>query len=190
MTIDEHVRKACIPAEPEPFLRFVRELHGMLYASVAVDFGGRFRWSHEPLGFGSKAEGKALRGAPAERIEGELVRLFCSLRATWPDRDIAAYNAAKFLHGFLVIHPFRDGNGRIARILTACLVRARSPFVLRRFSADRRSRHKYLGALKYADRRTDPDDPPLPGTRDAYRFLARWLGRSLVSVDPLEEGPG
>ncbi len=56
--------------------------------------------------------------------------------------------AAYIHHAFVQIHPFQDGNGRIARLLTSLILIKNGLFP---FSLDRSERNKYIDALEYAD---------------------------------------
>jgi excisionase family DNA binding protein len=57
--------------------------------------------------------------------------------------------AARFMHKFLVIHPFQDGNGRTARLLMNLILMKNGYPVLTNISF--RDRKKYLEALREAD---------------------------------------
>ena len=57
--------------------------------------------------------------------------------------------SARFMHRFLVIHPFQDGNGRTARLLMNLVLMKNGYPVLTNISI--RDRKKYLAALQEAD---------------------------------------
>lgn len=58
--------------------------------------------------------------------------------------------AAKASHRFVQIHPYFDGNGRIARLITNLILWKRHPPIY--LKADKKGRHRYMQALKRADR--------------------------------------
>jgi Fic family protein len=83
-----------------------------------------------------------------------------------PDRDVVAMTAY-FHHRFVAIHPFTDGNGRVARLLTNLyLLRQGYPPVI----LDKSDRRQYYTALREAD-----GGDPAPFTR----FIARAMSSSL-----------
>jgi Fic family protein len=189
--LDAYVAGKNTPITASTFLAFACELHGLLYRDIEGAVG-RFRQPGEDTTFGAVGVGQGLKGAAHDQIVPRLTKLFDSLSPAWPHREAAAHNAARFLHGFLVIHPFTDGNGRIGRVLTSCLVRDRSIYELAKLKfKTARDRKRYLDALKYADRRTDPNGVRERNPRDPFCFLARWLEASLRDPrEPLEEeGP-
>lgn len=80
----------------------------------------------------AKPAGENFWYSEPENIESEIDKLFCSTRdaikaVTQPDPSVEeiAQNikiAASFLSKFLIIHPFSNGNGRVARLLCSCLL--------------------------------------------------------------------
>ena len=72
---------------------------------------------------------------------------------TWLNKNPYEYppieQAARFMHMFLIIHPFQDGNGRTARLLMNHILIQNSYPVLTNISI--RDRKQYLNALQEAD---------------------------------------
>lgn len=71
----------------------------------------------------------------------------------WLNKNIEEYSpielAARFHHRFVCIHPFTEGNGRVARLLlNAILLKEGYPFII---NIKNRDRGKYLEALQEAD---------------------------------------
>lgn len=58
--------------------------------------------------------------------------------------------AARVSHRFVRIHPYRDGNGRVSRLLMNLVLWCHHPPVY--LKADKKGRHRYEQALKRADR--------------------------------------
>ena len=86
---------------------------------------------------------------PPEQVRSELDRLL-EMHDTHRDRDLPADLEAAWLHHrFVRIHPFQDGNGRMARLLM-CYVFARNRECPPVISLERR-RH-YILSLEEADR--------------------------------------
>src|SRR5262249_50311639 len=89
-----------------------------------------------------------LEYAPPEQVDSEIDRLI----AFWKDADGTAVHpvakAAWLHHRFVQIHPFADGNGRVARALTLLVLEKHryAPLVV-----DRWHRSDYLRALDGAN---------------------------------------
>lgn len=111
------------------------------------------------------ADGAHLEFAPPEQVDGEIERL-----VEWYEGmgDVHPVVSAAWLHHrFVQIHPFQDGNGRVARALTLLsLERRRYPPLV----VDRDRRDKYLDALNQAN---DGDLAPLG------RLFAKLAMRSI-----------
>jgi prophage maintenance system killer protein len=90
---------------------------------------------------------------PPEQVQGEIERLIDLYRGSADLHPVI--RAAWLHHAFVSIHPFEDGNGRVARALSLLvLLRNRyAPLVV-----DRHSRADYISALEAA---TDGDPRPL-----------------------------
>ncbi|MCW4050190.1 MAG: Fic family protein [Candidatus Bathyarchaeota archaeon] len=99
----------------------------------------------------------------------------------WLKKNIEEYSpielAARFHHKFVKIHPFSEGNGRIARLLlNAILMRNGYPFLINITNKDRA---KYLTSLQEADL----------GNLEAFvNFIARSSERILdIYLNALDE---
>ena len=104
---------------------------------------GRFKASpNNP----TRPDGTVHAYCPPLQVASEVDRLLAHLGAY--DGEDPILVAAWFHHRFTQIHPYQDGNGRVARALTACvLVRAELPPLV----IDRDARTDYLDALESAD---------------------------------------
>lgn len=136
---------------------FVKELHALITRTQthydATDALGR-RFQAE-LAHGSykklpnnvhRSDGSLLEFAPPAQVPGEierLVELYNGMDGIHP-----LVSAAWLHHRFVQIHPFQDGNGRVARALTLFALERRksAPMVV-----DRDSRPHYLAALDDAN---------------------------------------
>ena len=139
-------------------------------------------------------DGTLLEFAPPEQVDGEIERLIEWYEGMGNVHPVVS--AAWLHHRFVQIHPFQDGNGRVARALTLLSLERRQypPLVV-----DRDRRDKYLDTLNQANdgdlaplgrlfaklairsiRREleEPIPDPLPQTaKEVARFHARKLRR-------------
>jgi len=123
--------------------RFVRELHRRL-------FGATWRWAGT-----FRTSGKNI-GVDAAQIAVQLHELLEDVRywighRTFPLDEIAA----RFHHRLVVIHPFPNGNGRHARLMTDVLLRRNGAAAFSWGGANLEAagdvRDRYLAALRAAD---------------------------------------
>ena len=136
---------------------FVKETHALItrtqtHYDATDTMGRRFRAA---LAHGTykvlpnnvrRADGSLLEFAPPEQVAGEIERLVEIFNDM--DRVHPVISAAWLHHRFVQIHPFQDGNGRVARALTLLAFEQRhyAPMVV-----DRDSRAGYLRALDEAN---------------------------------------
>lgn len=109
---------------------------------LPLDRGG---WKSRPNWI-TRQDGTVLRTAPPEQVAPEMERLVEYDRSAADLHPIV--HAAWLHHAFACVHPFEDGNGRVARVL-ATLVPLRNdlaPLVIRR-----QDREEYLTALDAAN---------------------------------------
>jgi hypothetical protein len=83
-----------------------------------------------------------------DAIPRALEKLVAEVNKTTDWLSAATLAAAKFLH----IHPFKDGNGRMARIIISCIfqTRLRLPFPIVISNSHRRARSHWVRALYFA----------------------------------------
>lgn len=100
-----------------------------------------------------RADGSLLEFVPPEHVQSEMESLLAAYEETEDAHPVV--RAAWLHHHFVRIHPFQDGNGRVARALTLLvLLRSRyAPLVV-----DRNQRNSYIDALDAAN---DGDLRPL-----------------------------
>lgn len=140
-------------------LHYIRSLHQTLLRNEqfveAFDQFGKIALTEAIKGDWRKQKSETLRAdntrheyCPPEHIQSEMERLI-ALHQEHLAKGVAPQIEAAWLHHrFVQIHPFQDGNGRVARCLaTLVLIRAkRFPLVV-----TRDQRVEYLDALKFAD---------------------------------------
>lgn len=124
--------------------RFVRELHRRMFSNV-WRWAGKYRKSGKNIGVPAHAIAARVR----DLLENVATQIAAG--ALEPDEI-----ALQFHHALVLIHPFPNGNGRHARLLTETLNRGlhREPFTWGRLSGRPAPevRESYLDALKAADR--------------------------------------
>lgn len=86
---------------------------------------------------------------PPEQVESEMDRLIQIFNNELQSSHVLV-RAAFLHHAFVQIHPFQDGNGRIARLVASFVLIKEGLFPL---SIDRDDRTKYIDALENADKR-------------------------------------
>lgn len=136
---------------------FIRELHVALCRTQATyeardQFGRLF---NRPLNHGGwktsanhvrRPDGSVLQYVPPEHVQSEVDRM-TSLYAE-AEHLHPLIKAAWLHHAFVCVHPFEDGNGRVARALTMLVLLQNdyAPLVVDRFS-----RTAYIAALDAAN---------------------------------------
>jgi Fic family protein len=139
---------------------FIKELHALLTrnqtSTTAIDGQGRpvevalrkGDWKQRPNN-PQRSNGTIHEYAPPEHVASEMDRLVeWHLRhqeREWPPEVEAAW----LHHRFTQIHPFQDGNGRVARCLASLVLIRADWFYL---AIDRDQRADYIESLEQADR--------------------------------------
>ena len=139
---------------------FIKELHALITRSqetatgintfrqkveVPLLHGAYKKWPNNP----TRADGSVHQYCPPEQVTVEMERLIEFHDRYTTERVAPEVFSAWLHHRFTQIHPFQDGNGRVARALASLvfLREAWFPLVVHR---DQRS--EYIGALQAADR--------------------------------------
>ena len=97
-----------------------------------------------------REDGAKILYCPAEHVRSEMDNLIAIYNKAKSNAVSPLICAAWFHHAFTMIHPFQDGNGRVARLLASLmLIKHRLfPFTVPREEA----RGKYIDALEKADK--------------------------------------
>ena len=139
---------------------FMHELHAALFQHVdtyeAYDSKGNLVEARLEKGTYKKlpntvrrADGRVHEYAPPEQVASEMDRLV-SLAGEIRGRNVPPEVEAAWLHHrFTQIHPYQDGNGRVARALASAVFVKAGWFPL---SIHRDCRDRYIEALELADR--------------------------------------
>lgn len=138
---------------------YIKELHAALTRSqqscAAVDALGRqvevplVRGEYKTLPNNPiRPDGRIHEYCPPEQTASEMDRLV-ELYRRYEDEEVHAEILSAWLHHrFTQIHPFQDGNGRVARALASVVFIRRGWFPL---TVNRDDREEYIGALEHAD---------------------------------------
>ena len=170
--------KLTMPDSGEDFVELVLKLHHFIFAETKLSFAGRLRQAHEPgvsYGYGKHRRD----GVDAGRIEPGLHKLFDNVFANLPyealDRRRLARVCARFLEEFFSIHPFHDGNGRVARLVLRLVALRTNGFFFDRFPDHNEPRKKYERALEFAHAQVSKREYSHLNGRDPYGLLADWV---------------
>jgi fido (protein-threonine AMPylation protein) len=137
---------------------YVKELHAALLRSQSTTeaydtFGSQIEvllirgdWKRQPNS--PVRDGQTFEYCPPEHVASEMDRLI-ELHATHSKANVPAEVEAAWLHHrFSQVHPFQDGNGRVARALASLVLIKAGLFPL---VITRDERHAYIEALEKAD---------------------------------------
>jgi Fic family protein len=141
-------------------LHFIKSIHGILTrhqnAVEAEDkFGNLVR---VPLRHGEwkllpnnprRTDSSIHEYCPPEIVQDEMETLISGYEQLCAEGHPSVIRAAWLHHRFTQIHPFQDGNGRVARALTAFVLVKSEMFPI---IVDRELRSKYIETLEVADR--------------------------------------
>jgi len=137
----------------------ILKVHKLLFEGID-DEAGAYRTSQVRI------TGADIMPPPPQDIEPRMTELLYLLQKN-PDELRPIELAAVFHHKFEYIHPFFEGNGRVGRLLTNCiLLKYGYPFVV----VLRNDRQKYYRALREADHEN---------LSPIVNFIARCVERSL-----------
>ncbi|MBC8091078.1 MAG: Fic family protein [Pseudonocardia sp.] len=138
-------------------IHFVRELHQLICGRQQVYDGhdALGRRVQVPLTLGEwktnpnhvrRPDGSLLEYTPPEHVQSEMENLLENFRRG--ERLHPVHRAAWLHHAFISIHPFADGNGRVARALTLLVLLQQhyAPLVV-----ERTQRTPYIAALDKAN---------------------------------------
>jgi len=132
----------------------------------------------------SRADGTTVLYCPPLQVASEMDTLMQIYRKRTGIGTHPIILAAWFHHAFTTIHPYQDGNGRLARLLTSLILIKHGffPFTVQREEA----KEKYITALEQADR---GNPQPLVSylSQNQRRSIEHALNLREVTTDSLDE---
>jgi fido (protein-threonine AMPylation protein) len=139
---------------------FIKELHALVtrnqeYAEGRDQFGSRTKIDLRKGAFKilennpTRGDGTKILYCPPDHVQAEMDNLISIYNDAENKKIHPIICATWFHHAFTTIHPFQDGNGRIARLLASLILIKHSlfPFTVLREEA----KAKYIDALEKAD---------------------------------------
>jgi Fic family protein len=160
--IDARVDSRTLNVTPD----FLRELHGVTTKGLGRDDDPHFKPHHEGewrdgiARVVDRITGQVLHEAPpADEVEDRMISMFDWLnRKLEPNGGEPPFVLAGVMHyGITDVHPFADGNGRVARLFQAAVLTHQGVLPGRMFSFERyyaENRPAYYEALRSVRRRT------------------------------------
>jgi Fic family protein len=187
-----HANGAAIPFEP----RYVLQLHGYLSRFTGDTTAGKWK------GLANKVEERYADGRTVERFQpvsaSETPQAMEELHAGFAHamqegRYSPLLLSAAYVLDFLVIHPFRDGNGRMARLISLWLLYICGHEVGRFISVDKlieESKETYYEALQRSTVGWHEDEHDLGPWTDYFLGIVIAAYRAFESRTALVNGRG
>lgn len=173
---NRHIQHGTWNDNADSWVKYMCQAHQIHFKAIPT-IAGHIRKTTVRFGW----KGHERPGVDPELIETELSTLYTRfmLECPLPQTEIEFSRwAARFLEGFFRIHPFLDGNGRIARMF---IKRRAADAGLRemQFPSSSEQRRRYMHALEYAHR-YHPRDGNAAGDNFAYYtntgHMRKWYG--------------
>ncbi len=166
---------------------YILQLHKEMYQFMDVNYGGRFKDTPNEIDAIHEDGTKEVLFRPLDPFETPAA--VDSLCAEY-NKAIGEYSIDPllvipvFIHDFLCIHPFNDGNGRMSRLLTTLLL-CKSGFVVGRYISlekkNQNTKAEYYDALSRSSKRWHD------GQNDDTPFVLYFLGTVLAAYRDFEE---
>lgn len=166
---------------------YILQIHKEMYQFMGVNFGGKFKDTPNEIDAVYPDGHKEIIFKPLEPFETpEAINRLCE---EYNDA-INKYNIDPliaipvFIHDFLCVHPFNDGNGRLSRLLTTLLLYKSGYFVGKYISLEKKiqiTKQEYYLALSQSSRKwleSENDDTP---------FIKYLLGTILSAYRDFED---
>ena len=162
---------------------YILQLHKELYRYMDVSYGGKLKDSQNIIEDGNH---KVVFTPLAPYETPIAMESLCNEY----NKAINEYNIDPllvipvFIHDFLCIHPFKDGNGRMSRLLTTLLLYRSGYLVGRYISLERKiqdTKSEYYDALEASSRNWDTN------SNDDSPFISYLLGTILAAYRDFED---
>lgn len=166
---------------------YILQLHKELYSFMDVSYGGKFKNTPNEIDAALEDGSRVCIFKPLEPFETpDAISSLCEEY----DKAISNYDIDPlivipiFIHDFLCIHPFNDGNGRMSRLLTTLLL-YRSGYVVGKYiSLEKKiqiTKNEYYNALSLSSENWIEED------NDETPFVKYILGIILSAYRDFEE---
>ena len=172
-----------IPIKPN----FILQLHKELYSFLDVNYGGKFKSTPNEIDVVMSDGSKICIFKPLEPFETpDAIRMICEEY----EKAIFNYNIDPlivipiFIHDFLCIHPFTDGNGRMSRLLTTLLLYKNGYVVGRYISIEKKiqlTKNEYYDSLSESSKEWSIEK------NDETSFIKYFLGVVLSAFRDFED---
>ena len=171
-----------IPMTPS----YILQLHKILYSHSSKSIGGKFKSVQNYITLTENGKESILFTPPAPYETPDAIEKICN------EFNIAISKCEVdplilipiFIHDFLCIHPFSDGNGRMSRLLTTLLLYRNGYMVGKYISLESKiakNKNAYYDALEKAQAGWDE------GKEDPVPFIKYLLGTVLAAYKDFEE---
>ncbi len=172
-----------IPLTPN----YLLQLHKILYSHSALDVGGKFKTTQNYIS-ATDSEGKqfTLFTPPAPYETPDMISELCEeFNRAIAECDVDPLILIPiFIHDFLCVHPFLDGNGRMSRLLTTLLLYRSGYMVGKYISLEAKiakNKNLYYDALELSQAEWhEGNDDPTP-------FIKYLLGTIISAYRDFEE---
>ena len=165
----------------------ILQLHKEMYQFLDVRFGGRFKDTPNEIDAVYPDGSKVVLFKPLEPYETpDAIQAICDEY----DKAINKYNIDPlivipvFIHDFLCIHPFNDGNGRMSRLLTTLLLYRSGYEIGKYISLEKKiqiSKSEYYESLKQSS------NGWIDGPQDDTPFIKYLLSTILAAYRDFED---
>lgn len=165
---------------------YILQLHKILYSHSGKSMGGKFKSVQNYITLTENGKESILFTPPAPYETPEAVDTICrefNIALSRCELDPLILIPV-FIHDFLCIHPFSDGNGRMSRLLTTLLLYRSGYTVGRYISLEAKianSKNAYYAALEKAQFGW------YEGEEDVVPFIKYLLGTIVAAYRDLEE---
>ena len=165
---------------------YILQLHKMLFARTGLDIGGKFKSVQNYISATSNGKTWTIFTPLPPYETPEAIGKICDEynKAISKNKVDALILIPVFIHDFLCIHPFLDGNGRMSRLLTTLLLYRSGYFVGKYISLESKissDKNSYYEAL------SNSQNGWLEGNDNPTAFIKYLLGIIISAYRDFEE---